>query len=206
MPWRRKEIQLFGIFSIESQYSVVVFSTMPTKTSQRLSKLLTLSAVSLILSACSSSQPEIIYIQSDAYRSSCASLGTCETFALEQTYFTGTVNVEPSHGGRFVYAQDTAPATRKSPPVVLGKIPRHNWEFFSPDEEEALLELRDKKLEQRERNRLLAERKKYLSKASKLDWPKVIKRDGQICVPELEFSNSSSWKDHLTCYDVKGDQ
>ena len=158
------------------------------------------------LSACASTteKPKVTTIYSESYKSSCASLGYCEIFEHENGYFTGTANVEPSNGGIYVYKEDIAPKLKKTNPIVLGKVPRHQWEFFAPDEERALLELQDEKIAKRERDRLLKERKAYIAKAAKLDWPKVIEQNGQICVPELSEVNSADWKSHLSCYDKKG--
>ena len=41
--------------------------------------------------------------------------------------------------------------------------------------------------------------------APKLDWPKVVVMGDEICVPVLAKSDSSDWKSHLTCVEVKRD-
>lgn len=127
-----------------------------------------------------------------------------ERFVFVQEYSSGMGNVQPAHGGQYIYG-DPAPQIRKDSPAYLtGSVKRVNWSFFSPEEEVALEEIKDKKMAERARAKILAERKSYLAAVKKIDWPKVVVKGDEVCVPELVGAESPDWKDYLTCY--KGQQ
>lgn len=123
-----------------------------------------------------------------------------EHFVFISEYSSGMGNVAPANGGQYIYGEG-APSYRKDSPAYLtAPVKRVTWQFFSPEEEAALLNLRDQKLAAKLRARELAERKAYLAAVNKIDWPKVVVNGNQVCVPELANSESTDWKDKLTCY------
>lgn len=102
--------------------------------------------------------------------------------------------------GQFVYGEpssnrSTMSAANKA--FLIGGLERKDYEFFSYQEEEALwLVMQDQiaamqPKPKRKPNHVLA--------AQKMNWPKVVVRDSEVCVPVLESANAEDWREHLTC-------
>ena len=133
---------------------------------------------------------------------SCHGKDYCEIYESVPTFFNGGANVQFPNGGTYFYSNEVPSPARPSTPVVMGAVKRTQWQFFAPDEEEALLQLKDKKLAELAKKKAIADRKAYLKQVSRYDWPKILLKNGQLCVPELASSESKDWKDHLICTNV----
>lgn len=112
---------------------------------------------------------------------------------------SGSGNIKYQDGGTYIYGQQND-RRQKTQAVALEKSNRIDFELFTADEEEALTSMHDKILRDQLRDEQIRQRKAFIASAQKIDWPKVIRRDNQICVPVLASSEASDWKDHLTCY------
>lgn len=126
------------------------------------------------------------------------------SFREAGVYSNGPANVAPVMGGEYAYGPSQADPRAATKPVMLGANKRTDFTFFTPDEEKALLELRNKQVRAVVRDRLRQQRGRHLSRRLNLDWPKVVVTDTEICVPELASSESADWKNHLICH-KKGD-
>ncbi len=105
--------------------------------------------------------------------------------------------------GQFLYGEPVANRVIGGVPnkaFAIGGLERKDYEFFSYQEEEALwLVMQDQiaamqPKPKRKANPSLA--------AQKMNWPKVVVRDSQVCVPVLESANADDWREHLTCTEV----
>jgi hypothetical protein len=47
---------------------------------------------------------------------------------------------------------------------------------------------------------LVVARKRHVQATGKFEWPKVVVRADEICVPELASSDAADWRDHLVCH------
>ncbi len=114
-------------------------------------------------------------------------------------YSSGTATIREPNGGTYVYGsrKDFRP---KTAPVAMEENRLAYYELVSVEEEEALLKMRDRKMADRIRRDQVRQRKAYLSAVKRMDWPRVVVKDGQVCVPTLEASDSPQWRDYLTCY------
>lgn len=112
---------------------------------------------------------------------------------------SGAGNIQYQDGGTYIYGQQND-RRQKTQAIALEKSNRIDFELFTADEEEALTSMHDKILRDQLRDEQIRQRKAFIASAQKIDWPKVIRRDNQICVPVLASSEASDWKDHLTCY------
>ncbi len=133
---------------------------------------------------------------------SCHGKDYCEIYEGVPSFYNGVANIQFPNGGTYFYSDQVPSPNRISPPVVMGVVKRNSWQFFAPDEEEALLHLRDKKLAELAKKKAISDRKAYLKQVSRYDWPKILLKDGQLCVPELASSEATDWKDHLICTHV----
>ena len=116
--------------------------------------------------------------------------------------FTGQANVNQPAGGRYVYSDVIPKEGVKIPAMMLGKPNTTQIQWFSPDEEAALLQLKDKELAQMAKKKTQNDRLSYLKKVGNYNWPKIILQNDQLCVPELAASESQDWANHLTCTHV----
>lgn len=123
-----------------------------------------------------------------------------EFYAEKQVYSSGAGNVMPSYGGEYVYGEVVADGRREFPAMLLSSYVRHDYALFSYEEESELRALKDQKLAKFALEKEAAERKAYLAKVSKYDWPKIVVNGDQVCVPELASSEANNWKGKLTCY------
>lgn len=105
--------------------------------------------------------------------------------------------------GQFVYGEaevNRVIGAAQSKPFFIGGLERKDYEFFSYQEEEALwLVMQDQiaamqPKPKRKANPSLA--------AQHMNWPKVVVRDSEVCVPVLESANAEDWREHLTCTEV----
>jgi len=125
------------------------------------------------------------------------------TFVLTKFGSVGWVNISSPEGGVYVYG-DEPMLHPKGAAFTLGKTQRFDYDFFSYQEEEALWLVREdqlKAIETQELGERLALRKR-VHKSPQINWPKVVVRGNQVCVPLLESSEASDWKSHLTCTEV----
>lgn len=125
-------------------------------------------------------------------------------FANRGMMGSGAANVAPAVGGEYVYGSGAADSRPVTPALLFGAAPRNDYTFLTAAEEEALIKMRDSRRVDEVRRVLIASRAKYASRRPALQWPKVVLRAGEICVPELASSEALDWKDHLTCYQAKG--
>lgn len=128
-----------------------------------------------------------------------------EFYAEKRIYSSGAGNVMPSNGGEYVYGEGVADGRREFPAMLLSGYTRHDYVLFSYEEESELRALKDQKLAKFALEKEAAERKAYLAKVSKYDWPKIVINGEQVCVPELASSEAINWKDKLTCYTTTPD-
>jgi hypothetical protein len=122
------------------------------------------------------------------------------------THSSGASNIQYQQGGTYLYSplKDHRPMTQ---PIVLERSKRIDYELFTAEEEKALMDMRDKQLRSQIREEQIRQRKAFMASVHRIDWPKVIRRGNEICVPVLASSEAVDWKDHLTCYiDTRGDQ
>ncbi len=107
---------------------------------------------------------------------------------------SGVGNVVFTQGGEYVHGKKQSDRRVATPPFLLSKGTRHEYEYFSSYEVAALEKLYASEVE-----------KLRKSSAPKihLDWPKVVIRNGEVCVPELPFSNTAEWQSHLICWQEK---
>lgn len=129
-----------------------------------------------------------------------AALAAPGGFAERTRYTSGAAIVEPSAGGEYVYARQLADTRMRTRPLLTASPQRQTYVFFSAEEEQALLRYRDQQLAGLLKERLVAARKRHYFATGTLDWPKVIARADEICVPELASSESADWRDHLVCH------
>lgn len=121
-------------------------------------------------------------------------------FAERARYASGAAIIEPAAGGEYIYAQQQVDARVRTRPVLISSPERQTYAFFSAEEEQALLRYRDQQQASLRKQRLVAARKRHYRASGRLDWPKVIVRADEICVPELASSESLDWRDHLVCH------
>ena len=132
----------------------------------------------------------------------CASAFGQGSYHLQESYMSGAAVYVNPYGGDYFYLPAVEDGRPLTPPILVSKPPRE-YEFFSVDEEDALTKLYDSEVAKRVKAHLLAQRRAYLAKVSKYNWPKVVVQGGEICVPELASSESDDWKSDLVCYEQK---
>jgi hypothetical protein len=121
-------------------------------------------------------------------------------FVERAPYASGAAVVMPAVGGEYVHAQQPADLRTPTRPVLTSLPQRQAYVFFSAEEEEALLRYRSQQLASMARERPAAVGGRHYLAHARLDWPKVVVRAGEICVPELAHSESPNWRDHLVCH------
>jgi hypothetical protein len=127
-------------------------------------------------------------------------------FAERARYGSGAAIIEPAVGGEYVHAQQLGDARMRTRPVLTAVPVRQSYVFFSAEEEQALLRYRDQQLASLLKERLVVARKRHYRATGKLDWPKVVVRADEICVPELASSEAADWRDHLVCHRGRASQ
>jgi len=123
-------------------------------------------------------------------------------FEDKQIYGSGAANVAPAFGGEYLYKTPAGDGRAIVPAIFTGQVKRQVYQFFSAEEEKALIQYKAKQQAEIHKAKLAAYHIAGSSKKTpeNLRWPRVIVRDADICVPELASSESSDWKDHLICH------
>lgn len=128
-------------------------------------------------------------------------LASQSNFKTHDRYASGPVEIQPYAGGEYYYSTKETDTRESTPAIISGYVKRTDYLFFTAEEEEALLQFKDKIIENSVKKKLKEQRQLYLKKRKNYLWPKVVIQGMQICVPEIESSESSEWREHLTCYD-----
>jgi hypothetical protein len=114
----------------------------------------------------------------------------------------GWVNFHTSNG-QYVYGEmDDAQGKRinASKPFLIGGLERKDYEFFSYQEEEALwLVMQDQIAAMQPKPK---RRANSAAAFKSFEWPKVVVRGNEVCVPVLESAQADDWREHLTCTEV----
>lgn len=113
---------------------------------------------------------------------------------------SGAAIVESAVGGEYAYADQLRDARVRTRPFLARAPVRQSYVFFSAEEEQALLRYHGEQLAKHASQRLAAIRKRPASTGQKLNWPRVVVRPGEICVPELAKSEAPDWREHLVCH------
>jgi len=127
-------------------------------------------------------------------------LGAPTGFAERGRYGSGAAIIEPAFGGEYVVGSQQPDRRVRTVPILLQAPQRQSYVFFSVEEEQALLNYRDQQLAARLKTHVVASRKQHVLATARFDWPKVVVRAGEICVPELASSDAVDWRDHLVCH------
>jgi hypothetical protein len=120
-------------------------------------------------------------------------------FAERGLYASGAANVEPAYGGEFVFGTRPFDGRRQTQAVLIGTPQRQIYTFFSSQEEVALLDYRNKELAKRASAERAVTVQLHRKAAPKIDWPKVVVRGDDVCVPTLIHAEAADWRDHLVC-------
>lgn len=121
-------------------------------------------------------------------------------FAERGRYGSGAAIIEPAYGGEYVVGLQQPDRRVRTMPMLVGVPQRQTYVFFSVEEEQALLNYRDQQLAARLKTQVVTSRKRHVRATAKFDWPKVVVRADEICVPELASSDAVDWRDHLVCH------
>jgi hypothetical protein len=104
--------------------------------------------------------------------------------------------------GQYVYGDSEEKNSRviTGKPFLIGAIERKDYEFFSYQEEEALW------LVMQDQIAVIQPKPKRGESATAnlkgVDWPRVVVRGDEVCVPVLESAKADDWREHLTCTEV----
>lgn len=137
---------------------------------------------------------------------------TSATFAELPPSAIGAANLVHPYGGTYVYGPEARDQRVPMKAIPIGAFERRSYSFFSAQEEQALLALYQKQandaLVQQENVRHKSRSSAHPSPMKRrgfstagLNWPKVVVREGSICVPSLAQSESTDWKNFLVCWD-----
>lgn len=121
-------------------------------------------------------------------------------FAERGRYGSGAAVIEPAVGGEYVDGEQQSDRRVRTVPILLQVPQRQTYAFFSVEEEQALLRYRDQRFAARVKTQVVAARKRHVESTGRFDWPKVVVRANEICVPELASSDAADWRDHLVCH------
>jgi hypothetical protein len=127
-------------------------------------------------------------------------IGAPSGFVERGRYGSGSATIEPAVGGEYVYGEQANDARRPARAVLIGTAERQLYVFFSDQEEQALLNYRDRQLAKQLRVRTASAHAHPHRATMSLHWPKVVVCGDQICVPELASSEAADWRDHLVCH------
>lgn len=118
-------------------------------------------------------------------------------WAQVETYGYGAANIRQIHGGEWVYKNQLQRSPASPVAVVIGvRTQPDEVQFFSSQEERALWEIEQKIIN----DEAAALTKRVVHRSTKpVVWPKVVVREGEICVPDFQFADSDDWKSHLVC-------
>jgi len=136
--------------------------------------------------------------------------------------------LEPA-GGQFVYSNQSAAVAPRAR-FAIGKAPRTEYTFFSPDEQHELKALQDRlsgeqmsggrpadshgsgaaaaratrsgaRATHATRHPRACAPAALTEQLANVAWPKVVQSGTQVCVPKLEFADKPDWRDHVWCFD-----
>ena len=121
------------------------------------------------------------------------------------TYANGWSKIEPAGGGLYVYSNQIKHDERSTQRFMIGRPQRTDYELFSDQEQEALWNLRQEKLNQialveESNTRHFVRRSSFKSKEI-YNWPRGVVNGNRTCVPHIEHSDDEDWKAHLICWD-----
>lgn len=128
-------------------------------------------------------------------------------FIEKRPYSSGAAVIVSAAGGEYVHGDQTRDARVRSAPILVQAPVRQSYSLYTSEEQGVLFAYVD-----RERARLVKKPTAVRSASTgrqrweKLDWPKVVLRGDDICVPTLESSNAPDWRSHLLCHRVEGEQ
>ena len=123
------------------------------------------------------------------------------SYIKNEGYSSGWANIYPPQGGMYVYTPAAPDSRIKTQPFSIGRTKRQTYQLFSAQEEAALWLIRERKI--MAAAAVIQEKKGRRTFRRSLAWPKVVVRGTEICVPILGHSDSSDWKQHLTCWSPK---
>lgn len=128
-------------------------------------------------------------------------------FVARESGSSAWVNRVFPEGGEYVYTAQGADGQAYSDrqttrAFALNQVPRQNFDFFSIQEEEALWLVREAQLTTMHVKATQTGAKQRHTRRKKLhiNWPKVIVENAQVCVPRVENSDASDWREHLLCW------
>ena len=125
------------------------------------------------------------------------------SFVKSGVYSSGSANISSPQGGMYIYTPPTPDSRIKTPPFSIGRAKRQTYQLFSAQEEEALWLMREENSQASDDGiETEVQKPKGHPKLAKysLDWPKVVVRGSDICVPVLDHSDSKDWQQYLTCW------
>lgn len=125
------------------------------------------------------------------------------SYISSEGYSTGWVNVLQPQGGIYIYTPPKPDARITAKAFLIGRPERQTYQLFSAQEEEALWQLREEKGQTdvvAARNQKTKFTGHHRAQKLSFEWPKVVVRGSEICVPILDYSESSDWREHLTCW------
>jgi hypothetical protein len=125
-------------------------------------------------------------------------------YAERERYVSGAATIEPAAGGEYVYAAPTFDSRTRTRAVLIGSAQRQSYALFSAEEEEALLHYRDQQLASQLKERVVVARVRHYRATGLIDWPKVVVRAQEICVPALASSEALDWREHQVCHRDRG--
>lgn len=108
--------------------------------------------------------------------------------------------------GFYQYGQAIPDPRHPHAAIMIGKPKRQQYDFFSAQEEQALwayLEQQKEALVKISEPAITFKRK---IKKIVVNPVRVLIKDGKVCVPTLEKSESAEWQDFLVCTGMKGKQ
>lgn len=126
------------------------------------------------------------------------------SFVERSRYGSGAAIIEPAYGGEYAVGSPQSDRRGRVMPMLVQAPQRQAYAFFSVEEEQALLNYRDQQLAARLKTHVVASRKRHVRATASFDWPKVVVRADEICVPELTSSDAVDWRDHLVCHRAGG--
>lgn len=134
------------------------------------------------------------------------------------TYGSGWVNITPPTGGQYIYEPELHKGIKSDKAFMVGKPSRQDFEFLTEQEQEGVWKYRNNaqqalmksekpvaKLKSTGKHRTKFSHNSCSNPPQKnLSWPKIVVNGTQTCVPLVEYSEASDWKDHLTCTEAVG--
>lgn len=130
---------------------------------------------------------------------SCALQAQDSRFVEKNRLQSGWSDVQLPLGGEFEYGRSKADGRPKEV-FMVGMPKRTLFVYLSAQEQKALWEMRQREIEKTQAQESVVVKKLVRHKSVVIEWPKVIVKGDQTCVPEIHFSDSPDWKEHLVCW------